>query len=574
MGLAQDILDRHRQLEVDRGIWLSHWYDIARFTLPDAERFDRMFAGGSNTSPIDAVVSEPIAARRGKDIYDMTSLWAVDRGAAGTLSLVTPQTGTWHDLTTDDPFGGEVSDEEERYYQRLRDYLFAIRNNPRSGFWPNHKSALRCMWAFGTSVLYIGDSGTGSADQPISYAFVPISENFLATNFEGIVDTNYRLYTRSARQCVEKWGTRCSSKVQAMAMDPKEKDKPVTIVHAVQPRAEKGSYGNTNRNSPWMSCHVEVDQKTILAESGFYEFPFRIDHWQRNSAQPYAEGPIAYALADIKSLNLLAKTELRAAQQHTDPPTATVAEPGNRLNLNPRANNPGYLNNQGQLLVQPIVTSRPDFAQAVLETRRQQIRTTLYIDLWTTIIDSGREMTAYEVSIKNQERANMIGPVGTSMQSGLSFMVERELGILMRQGVFNPGMPLEPPDSLTGRNIGARFTSPLDRARKLGELQGVQQLWSLAASIAAVDPGVMDKLDADESLDFAQEVLGAPRRVMASDDVLAARRQQRAAQAQQASAIQSTAAAGVAAQESAAGADALAASPAAQAILQQLAGAA
>ena len=572
MALVTDLLDRLTQLEADKAPWLQHWYEIARFALPDAERFDRMFMGPDKATAIDTVVSEPVAAKRGREIYDTTSLWAIDRGAAGTLSLVTPQTGTWHDLVTDDPFGGAMSDEEEKYYQRLRDYLFAVRGNPRSGFWSSHKSALRCMWAFGTSVMAVLDSGQGNPSLPISYRFIPISENNLGTNYEGVVDTNFRLYTRSARQCVERWGTKVSAKTQTMADDPKQKDKAVTILHAVMPRAEKGSYGNTNRDAPFASCYIEVQEKTLLSESGFWEFPYRVDYWQRNTNQPFAEGPIAYALADIKSLNLLAKTELRAAQQAVDPPLATQAEPGNRLNLNPRAVNPGYIGSRGELLAQPILTARPDFAQAVLEVRRQQIRTTLYIDLWTTIIDSERQMTAYEAALRNQERADMIGPIGTSLQAGLSFMVERELGILERLGAFMPGSPLEPPESLAGRNVGTRFSSPLDRARRYGEVQAAQQVWALAAEIAEADPSVIDKLDADATLDLAQEVLGAPRRIFVGDDVLAARREARAGSAQQAETIQSTAAAGVAAQESAAGAEALAASPTAQAILQQLAG--
>lgn len=575
MAIVTDLLDELQRKRSDRAPWEQHWLDIARYVLPDAERFDRMFASNEKLpAAINSVVSEPVAARRGRDLYDMTSLWAVERGAAGTLALVTPQTGTWHDLTTDDPFGGEPSDEERRFYEALRNYLFTVRSNPRSGFWAAHKASLRCMWGFGTSVIFIGDAVSRGVKAPISYAYVPISENHLGTNFEGVVDTNYRLFTRSARQCVERWGTACSAKTQAMASDPKKRDQLVTILHAVAPRAEAGTYGNTVRNSPFMSCYVEIEEKKLIGESGFFEFPFRVDHWQRNTTQPYAEGPVAVAIADIKSLNIMAKAELTSTQQAVSPPIATPPETlGQRLDLNPRAVNPGFVNARGQLLAQPILTARPDFAQAVLEVRRQQLRTTLYIDLWTTIIDSQREQTAYEVSIKNQERADMIGPVGTSLQAGLSFQIDREIGILNRLGAFMPGSPLEAPESLQGRDIGTRFTSPLDRARKLGELQGVQQLFIFAQALAdAGSPEVMDKLDADESLEFAQEVLGAPRKIMVTEDVLAARRQARAEAAQKQGALQDAAQSGMAAQEAAAGAEALAASPAAQEVLKRIGG--
>src|SRR3990167_5345230 len=178
MSLVQDLLDRLKQLQSDRLLWEQHWLDIARYALPDAERFDTMFSTGSNAAIIDSVVSEPVAAKRSKEIFDMTSLWAIDRGANGTLSLVTPQSGTWHDLAADDPFGGEATDEEARFYELLRDYLFSGRANPRSGFWTGHKAAVRSMWAFGTGVLFVEESQRGITT-PIAYRYIPLSDNHL-----------------------------------------------------------------------------------------------------------------------------------------------------------------------------------------------------------------------------------------------------------------------------------------------------------------------------------------------------------------------------------------------------------
>src|SRR3990167_7749543 len=109
-ALVQDLLDRLKQLASDRSLWEQHWLETARYALPDAERFDTMFASGQTSSAIDAVVNTPVASQRSKEIFDMTSLWAVDRGANGTLSLVTPQSGTWHDLAPDDPLRAEPSD--------------------------------------------------------------------------------------------------------------------------------------------------------------------------------------------------------------------------------------------------------------------------------------------------------------------------------------------------------------------------------------------------------------------------------------------------------------------------------
>ncbi len=581
MALVNDLLDRFRQLENDRQPWLSFWMKIARYVLPDAERFDAMFAvstGPTGTvqgaTALASVVNEPIGQKRGQEIYDTTSLWAVDRGAAGTLALVTPEGEMWHSLKRKGPFTPKsITDDEKRFYDDLRDYLFEIRT-PTSGWGIAQKAAYRCVWAFGTSVLYIDESNYG-IETPISYRFVPLSENYLGCNFQGVVDTNFRLFTRSARQCVQQWGTSVSAKTQAMAADPVKKDQLVTLLHAVYPRDEKGSYGNTNRDSGFSSCIVEVGEKLLISESGYFEFPYRIDNWQRNNgASPYSEGPIALALAEIKSLNMLSKQELLGVQQWVNPPIITNADNGGeRLNLNPRAINPGYMDNQGRALAAPLLTTqRPDFAAKVLEARRGKVAEVSYLNLWQTILDSPREQTAYEVMQKAKEKGDMLGPVGTSLQVGLEMQVDREIKIIGRRGAFRQGEVLAPPESLAGQEVGARFAGPLDRMREMSKLQGMTQLVSIGAQLEQVVPGTMLKIDADAFMDEAQRILGAPREVMRSDDDLAAMRQTAKQQADAQQGIAMAHGAGQAAASVGTGAQALADSPAAADILRQVSG--
>ena len=582
MALVQDILDRFRALASDRSPWDQKWREVAVYALPDADRFDVMFANGelSATAAVtNAVVGTPVAAERSPTIFDMTSLWAIDRMANGLMSLVTPQSSNWHDMASDDPFGGDPSDEEMLFYEGLRDYLFRTRGNPRSGFWTMHKAAIRCMCAFGTAVSFLEESTRG-VSSPISYRFIPLSENYLGVSHEGTVNVNYRLFSLTARQAVAKYGTSVSSKTLTMANDPKDGDKSVQFIHAVQPREDAGSYsyGSDNRSAPWSSCVIEIDEKKLVGESGYWEFPFRVDHWQRNNPGPYSEGPMSLALAEVKSLNMLSKQELRAVQQWVDPPYATVATT-ERLNLNSRAPNPGFLTDGGDLLVKPIhLQERPDFAQTILQARREAVSKTLYVPLWSTILDSPRERTAYETMLLNQEKGDLIGPVGSSMQVGLSWMVDRETGILARKGAFEDGSPLAPPQSLRGKAIGVRFTSPLDRLRRLPQLQGMTQLWELAGRIAQSQvaagqaPTVFDKLSADKTLDEAQEILGAPQKIMVADDEVAQVRSQRTNAANAKTAIDMTREGGEAAMAAGTGIDTIAQSPAATAVLKNIAG--
>src|SRR5690606_16040653 len=146
-----------------------------------------------------------------------------------------------------------------------------------------------------------------------------------------------------------------------------ERDRRFSFLHVVQPRDETGARDATAARAPFASFHVEVDERRLVGEAGFFEFPYIDYRWQPQPGQAYGEGPVMLALADIKTLNAMSKTALRAGQQAVDPPLA-VADDGvtNRPNLNARAINYGAIDQNGRLRIQPIITAqRPDFAQAI-----------------------------------------------------------------------------------------------------------------------------------------------------------------------------------------------------------------
>lgn len=174
----------------------------------------------------------------------------------------------------------------------------------------------------------------------------------------------------------------------------------------------------------------------------------------------------------------------------------------------------------------------------------------------------------------------MLGPVGISLNSGLSHNVDREIGILSRKGAFAAGSPLAMPDDMDGAEIAPQFTSPLDRLRKVSQVIGAQRTLEIAIALEQVKPGTLARVDADEMLELAQDTYGAPRKLLRSREEGKA-----AAEAAQqlnntATTIQGMQGAGDAARSlgegaaaAAAGAEALKQSPTVQRALQSMTGA-
>jgi hypothetical protein len=66
----------------------------------------------------------------------------------------------------------------------------------------------------------------------------------------------------------------------------------------------------------------------------------------------------------------------------------------------------------------------------------------------------------------------------------------------------------------------------------------VERLWAFAGGIAATRPEVLDKLNADESIDVYADKLGAPASITLADDAVARLRAARALRAEAAQALQ------------------------------------
>lgn len=541
MGLASDVIDRANCMSSDRINWVNVWLDIAKLVLPTESTetaFSYMMYGGSPTGnlggsrPGAGALGGPNSTPRVKSIYDNTGMMSVDRLASGMESLVTPQSEKWHGLQVADIMHDKNTDEENIYLERLRNFQFVLRYDPRAGFIPSHQKAMRSCVSFGTGVMYIEQDDLrirpGDSSTPYRYQYCPLTENLLATNDYGNVDTNYRIRKFTVKQLVQKFEKkRVSTRVQ-QAWDNGEYDVIVPVVHAVCPRMEMGSANleGTMRGSQIASYYVEVDTEHMLADGGFHEFPFSVYHWLQTDNGPYAESPVMLALSEIKSLQLMGKGELRAFGQWTDPPLGMPNDGVmNRPNLNPRAVNLGAVGSDGSLRVKPLITAQsPDFAEKVMEVRRNQVKETLYVNLFQTLIKNP-EMTATEAMIRSNEKGELLGPAGGKIQSALSTMIDRELGILSRRGIFRPGSPLQPPGSLRGMPITVRMTSPLDRMRRANEGVGTTQLLNVALPMVKVKPNILDNFDLDKTIRLLREIFGAPADVIVPETVMQQNRQ-------------------------------------------------
>lgn len=512
MSIVKDCLDEHTELANAKMAWDRYHRNVAAWVLPQTELYDNIVNTGGSSGGVMAVMGTPVASERSKHIYDMTSLWAIDRLTAGLVSLKTPESDYWHDLNIDDDFGYQPNNEEKVSLERTRDYLFKVRSNPKSGFWSAHKAAVKSMCAFGDGWMHIKE--LQGSRVPFMYEYLPIFELFPAVGPDGQPNRMYRVFNWTAAQIAAEWPDKCGVKVTEMANDPIRRHQRVRIMHVVRPRSDK-LRGMGVRGAQFASYYILPDDNHLIGESGYWEFPFTRYAWANQGQKPFCEGPVALAIAEIQSLQAMSRDELLAAQMVMRPPLATAGKNFTRLNFNAGAVNPGLINGDGNPLFAPLNAGvRPDFAQSIIEARRNSVREILYLNLWQILVQDQSQETATRSMLRAQEKGEMLGPVGISMNEGLAHNIDREIGIIARKGAFRPDSRLAMPESLQGAEVSPQFTSPLDRLRRMTQVTGIQQVLEFLPALEGLDPSLKSRIDGDEILELVQDVSGAPARIL------------------------------------------------------------
>lgn len=534
LNTAADVCRRFEFLVSDRWRLEAIWRDVTALFYPLGPRWEDMESRGGRT--MDPVWQEARSARRGRHLYDSTAIQASGRLSAGMESMITPQAQKWHSLDLENEFAetddgvaeASLSWNEEVWRDKTVNLLFKTRYDPRSGWLRAHQNALYSTVALGTGV-YFAEENPGSAAQPAhevptKYITIPLNEVFLQINSQLEYDTCFRFFKLSAKQAVAKFGQeRVSQMIREKAADPAQMDQRYDFLHAVYPARELSSRAIPG-NKPYASMYVEMDTKHEIAFNGFWEFPYIVYTWNLVENQPYGEAPSFTILPEAKTLQLMARDEVLASQNNIRPAVATAFELERAVNLNPGMINPNMIDpSTGRPLIQRIIEPvDPRMWEATIDARRQRIMSGMYMDLFAVSNDT-EYRTATEVAIRDAEKAELLGPAASRIQSGLANLVERELGILERKGAFRPGSAYAVPDTIAERGAGVnvRFTGPIDRARRMSEVTGMQQTVEFAAMLGQIKPEVFQNLDADSMLRNARVLFGAPATSVRDPEVVA-----------------------------------------------------
>ena len=523
MSTAADICTELAALKSDRGVWEYHWEEIAERMLPRQVGFF-----GERTH----------GEKKTQKIFDSRPQIALERFGSVMDSLLTPRQSIWHNLTSTNEYLNRDYTVKSWFYQ-VNKILFAARYSPKANFAGQNSERWVSMGAFGTGAIFI-DFQPGSG---LRYRCVNLRDLLMRLNHQGIVDTVYRMLKLTARQAAQKWGVRALPERVLKALEnPNRQNETFEFVHCVKPREDYDNSRADARGKPWASYYVAVADKQMVApEGGFNSFPYSIARYTTAPDEVYGRSPAMTALPDVKMLNEMAKTDMRAVHKLVDPPIllhddGILGNGAMTVNMRPGGLNVGGVDRNGNALIQPFQTgARVDIAETKMEQRRGSIDDAFLVTLFQILVENPR-MTATEALIRSQEKGMLLTPtIGRQTSEALGPQIERELDLLMFHRVLPPM-----PDLLIEAEgeFEITYDSPMSRMQRAEELVGVQRSMELLTPFAQMNPSVLDVINQDELARLTLEVSGVPSPVINSEAAIKAIREQRAQQEQQAAMVQ------------------------------------
>ena len=451
--------------------------------------------------------------KRTEFMFDSTAMLALPKYAAAVDSLITPRTQRWHQLTVpDEALAANLN--VKQYLEQVNGILWRARYSPKANFAGQQSEVYMSVGAFGNGVMFVDDVlGVG-----IRYKSCHLGEIYFAENYYGQVDKCYRYFKMSARQIVQRYGDKASTKAkQAYQQQPERK---LYVIHCVKPNEDYSGVGKSFRNMRFSSYHICEESKEVMNEGGYRTFPYIIYRAATAPGETYGRGPAMTVLPGIKMSNEMKKTIIRAGHLMTRPPLLLPADGAlSPFSLRPDALNYGSLDRQGNELVKPLnIQARLDYGGELLEQEREDIKDAFLVNLFQILVDHP-QMTATEAMLRAQEKGQLTGPtVGRFQSEGLGPELERELDILSAAGQLPPM-----PDELieAGGEVTIEYTAPINRLQRAEDGVAILRTLEQLAPLAQLDPTVMDIFDPEATGRELAEINGVPAKVLRSKEQMA-----------------------------------------------------
>lgn len=498
---AVEIIREYERMKSDRTTYETAWSDIRKLVRPNTTDFR------SQSSPGDVRTEQMYDGTAMQSNIDLANAvhsflvnpsernFGIKAGAANRELNDDPESLEWLDLVSD-IIASEYADDRTRFTSAFQECFLDL--------------------AFGNFILnqeWNYDAGH------LIFRSCPLSNSCFEENHLGIIDRLYRWSEMSVRQIEAQFPDATWDR-----KDDDKKEKKYHVVHAVYPRTERQYGREDNTNMPFKSCWVLCEKKILLEEGGYLSFPYHVGRWSKSDEETYGRGPAINCLPEIRMLNTMERTIIKAAQKAVDPP---IIIPSDGFLERFKAS-PGSINYRdpsvGEFEVQAM-EHKGNFpiGMEMSDQKRDRIRASFYAD-WVKLMPKKERQTQYEISELVAQQLRMMAPMlGRLQTEAIVPAVQRSYQLKLRAGHIPP-----PPRQLERALIEVDYVSAAARAQDASRVAGYTGWIQNMSILQPAKPDVMDAMDADYIAQDMAIRMGIPRKAVVNTEEIGNIRERRA----------------------------------------------
>lgn len=514
-GLAEDkakeILADYELMKTHRSQYERPWQDIRELVRPNAQDFYRQATKGDT---------------RTENIFDGTAVQANEELASALSSYMVSPTERWFSFEIDNSPEANQDKDVRVWLEQVADAVYAEYQDDRTSFNSSVFEDFLDIGSFGNCIL---NQEWNDKEDCLVFRAIPLAQVVFCEDQYGKIDKVYRCIEMNKRQLAQKFG----KDVLPRKVEEAKADAMFEVIHGVYPN-DDSEYGKEDSSSmAFKSCWILKDPAIILKESGYESFPYHCARWSKVSGEIYGRGPAIKCLPDIKMLNRMEITMLRAAQKAVDPP---LMVPNDGILL-PLKTHPGSLifHESGmEDPVRPLVHGGDlPIGLEMSDQKRAFINRCFYAD-WVKLMPKKERQTAYEISELVEQQLRMMAPMLGRIQTELlGPMLSRTIQLLGKKNRFP-----KPPPSIDGATMKIVYISAAARAQIGSKATLVGRFFQEVIPIAQVYPDAIDALDFDTAIQKLAVWRGVDPSVIRGPEELAAIRQSKQQQQAMAAAAQ------------------------------------
>ena len=513
------LLNIASRMKLERQSLDSMYLDISSQIEPTRSRF---FVGELNDG-----------WRYNSEIIDSTPRQALNILKAGMLSGICSPSRHWFKL--------DVASNIRNQFPSIKEWLdettTAMRTRiAKTNFYEQAQVIFGDTGAFATGCMFVDKD----QDRLIKTSTQPVGSYYLGVNEDYKIDMYFREYVMTVRQVVNKF---CKdpfdgkydfanvSETIKTHFNNGEFENEVLIGHLILPNHDFDPLSDWSKKKKYISHYFElgfrgndrqgyeVSQQAVLSERGYDKFPVLSPRWARTGEDIYGtDCPGMTTLGDCFQLQIGERKSLKAIDKLIDP--AMVAHPS--------------LRNQKTSLLPGSVTYIDEsklgsaayreahqvrFDVNAMEMKQQQVRQRIqrgfYADLFLMLANSDRrQITATEIAERHEEKLIALGPVLENLNNDfLDPFIDILYDYMDEAGEIPPI-----PEELDGVDIKVEYTSILAQAQKAVGLGSIERAYGFGAQLAQMDPRALKKFDVLTTLDEYVDQVGAPSKILRSND--------------------------------------------------------